>query len=291
MRHGRVEAGAGIPAGERSQLANADDDHNDDKDDAPKTPDLTPCASRAARRPYRLRFVHYGPGHPILGPRLRSRVPVHDNGSMRRRGPLIVLAIFTTALIYVRWFRPWQLTWGATADEVSRSLPGDEMVSEPNFNATRAITIAAPPKVVWPWIVQVGLTRAGWYSYDLLDNLGRPSARRVIPEFQHLAPGDVVPMSPNGKHGMRVQHVDAPHSMIWGTPGDTTWAWQLEERPDGSTRLIARVRSRYRWFSPSVAFSLLLEFADVWMMRKMLLNLRARSEGVQLKTNKPQAQQ
>ena len=111
------------------------------------------------------------------------------------------------------------------------------------------------------------------------------------PEFQHLAPGDVVPMSPNGKHGMRVQHVDAPHSMIWGTPGDTTWAWQLEERPDGSTRLITRVRSRYRWFSPSVAFSLLLEFADVWMMRKMLLNLRARSEGVQLKTNKPQAQQ
>jgi uncharacterized protein YndB with AHSA1/START domain len=175
--------------------------------------------------------------------------------------------------------RPWQLTWGATPGEVSRSLPGDDLVPRPTFNATRAITIAAPPEKIWPWLVQVGLSRAGWYSYDLLDNLGHHSARRIIPELQHLAPGDVVPMSPDGKQGMRVQYVAAPHSMIWGTPGDTTWSWQLDPQPDGSTRVVTRVRSRYRWLSPSIAFSLLLEFADVWMMRKMLLNLRARSEG------------
>lgn len=66
--------------------------------------------------------------------------------------------------------------------------------------------------------------------------------------------------------------------MIWGTPGDTTWTWQLDPIADSSTRLISRVRSRYRWFSPSIAFSLLVEFGDFWMMRKMLLNLRERAE-------------
>ena len=90
--------------------------------------------------------------------------------------------------------------------------------------------------------------------------------------------GDIVPMSPDGKHGMPVHSIDAPRSMIWGTPGDTTWTWQLDPCPDGSTRLITRVRSRYRWLSPAIGFSALVEFGDVWMMRKMLLNLRDRAE-------------
>ena len=124
----------------------------------------------------------------------------------------------------------------------------------------------------------MGLTRAGWYSYDLLDNLGRRSATRIMPEPQHLEVDGVVPMSPDGKQGMRVLAMDPPGSMIWGTPGDTTWTWQLDANPDGSTRLITRVRSHYRCLSPSIAFSVLLEFGDIWMMRKMLLNLRARAE-------------
>jgi hypothetical protein len=196
-----------------------------------------------------------------------------------RRFSYVILAA-AAVVLYVWYLRPRQLTWGATATEVSRSLPGDDLVPRPTFNATRAITIAAPPERIWPWLVQTGLTRAGWYSYDLLDNLGRPSAQHIIPELQHLAVGDIVPMSPDGKHGMPVLAIDAPHSMIWGTPGDTTWTWQLDPTPDGSTRLISRVRSRYRWLSPSIAFSALLEFGDVWMMRKMLLNLRDRAEGV-----------
>ena len=190
---------------------------------------------------------------------------------------LLLLAPPLTALAYWRFVRPWQLTWGATAAEVSRPLPSDDLVPAPTFNATRAITIDAPPEQVWPWIVQMGLTRAGWYSYDLLDNLGRPSARHIIPELQDLQPGDIVPMSPDGKQGMRVHAVDAPHSMVWGDPGDTTWAWQLDKTDSGSTRLLTRVRSRYQWFSPSIAFSVLLEFGDIWMMRKMLLNLRERA--------------
>ena len=134
---------------------------------------------------------------------------------MRSRTLLTLLAAPTVALVYSRYVRPWQLSWGATPDEVSHPLPGDELVTRPTFNATRAITIAASPEEIWPWLVQVGLTRAGWYSYDILDNLGRPSARHIIPELQNLAPGDVVPMSPDGKQGMQVHSIDEPHSMIW----------------------------------------------------------------------------
>jgi hypothetical protein len=199
---------------------------------------------------------------------------------MRSRALPTLLAASTAAIVYARYARPWQLTWGATPGEVSRPLPGDELVTRPTFNATRAITVAAPPQEIWPWLLQVGVTRAGWYSYDILDNLGRRSARRIIPELQNLAPGDVVPMSPNGKAGIPVLSMDPPASMVWGTPGESTWTWQLDANPDGSTRLITRVRSRYRWLSPSIAMSVLVEFTDIWMMRKMLLNLRDRPEGL-----------
>lgn len=174
--------------------------------------------------------------------------------------------------------RPRQLTWGATEAEVARPLPGDDLVPRPTFDATRAITIAAPPAAVFPWLVQVGVGRGGWYSYDLLDNLGRPSARTIDPELQAVAPGDVLAMSPDGTQGITVHSLDAPHRMIWSTPGDTSWAWQLDETEDGSTRLLTRIRSRIRWSPMSIAFSVLLEVADFWMLRKMLLTLRERAE-------------
>jgi hypothetical protein len=182
------------------------------------------------------------------------------------------------AVAYMWMLRPWQLRWGATDEEVVRELPGDDLVARPTLDATRAITIRARPVDIWPWLVQVGVNRAGWYSYDLLDNLGRPSAREIIPDCQDIKPGDLLPMSPDGKHGIRVHSLDRPRWMIWGTPGDTTWVWVLDPQPDETTRVITRVRSRYRWLSPSIAFSLLLEFADIWMMRRMLLNLRERIE-------------
>jgi hypothetical protein len=191
-----------------------------------------------------------------------------------------VAAMLTAVIVYLRVFRPWQLTWGATPEEVTRPLPGDDVVPEPTFDATRAITVAATPMQIWPWLLQVGVTRAGWYSYDLLDNLGQPSAREIFPELQQVVVGDVMGMSPDGLKGVEVLDLDLPRSMMWGTLPDTTWLWFLEPRPDGSTRVLTRLRKRYRWMSPSIAFSLLVEFADIWMIRKMLLNLRERAEAL-----------
>src|SRR5664280_465534 len=78
--------------------------------------------------------------------------------------------------------------------------------------------------------------------------------------------------------GTRAHSLDEPHLMIWGTPRDTTWVWQLDARPDGTTRVVTRIRSRIRWTPRSIAYSALVEVADIWMIRKMLLNLRDRAE-------------
>lgn len=204
-------------------------------------------------------------------------------GSVRRAAAVGA----TVSVAYLRFVRPWQLGWGATEDERGRPLPGDDLVERPTFAATRAITMRAGPADIWPWLAQVGVNRAGWYSYDLLDNLGRPSARELIPELLDIKVGDLMPMSPDGKHGIRVHALDPPCTMLWGTPGDTSWAWILDARPDGSTRVLTRVRSKYRWLSPTIAFSMLLEFADIWMMRRMLLNLRERVEAVPAPTTDP----
>jgi len=103
------------------------------------------------------------------------------------------LPAFLTAPLY----RRWHLRWGATPAAVASSLPGDEFLPHAQFRATRAITIDAPPDAVWPWLVQVGCLRAGYYSNDLLDNLGHPSATTVVPSLQHLEVGQWVPMSPS----------------------------------------------------------------------------------------------
>lgn len=192
--------------------------------------------------------------------------------------PVALAAGGLLALLHVRVVRPWGLTWGATPEEVARRLPGDSLVERPAFDATRAITVRATPEQVWPWLVQAGTGRAGWYSYDLVDNLGRPSARRILPELQEIAVGDVIPMTPSGRLGLRVHSLDAPHAMVWGSPGETTWEWQLGREPDGSTRLVTRFRSRSVAGIPTAPLAPLLDVGDTVMMRRMLLTLRDRAE-------------
>jgi hypothetical protein len=206
---------------------------------------------------------------------------------MRARAALTTLPILGIGVgVYLRVIRPRQLRWGAADDEVRRTLPGDEIVARPSFNATRAVTVQAPPSMIWPWIVQIGFGRAGWYSYDLLDNFGRPSATRIIPELQHLQPGDLVPMyqgigAPEGV-GMKVKAIEPERWMLWWDDKtyDTTWAWALDPVDEHRTRLITHVRMRYRWTKPTILFSLLVEFADLVMMRRCLLGIKQRAESL-----------
>ena len=171
-------------------------------------------------------------------------------------------------------------SWGATGDEVNRPMPGDDLCPRPQLNATRAVTVAAPAEDIWPWLAQWGWNRAGFYSYDLLDNLGRPSARQVLPQFQHLAVGDWVPMGgkPTPATAYRVARLEPGALMLWEKPSGT-WLWLLEPAAAGHTRLITRLRSRYTWAKPAIVTELILmEIGDPFMMRKCLLGIKQRAE-------------
>lgn len=183
---------------------------------------------------------------------------------------------FLTAPLY----RRWHLRWGATAAEVSASFPGDALVPGAQFRATRAIRIEAPPEAVWPWLVQVGCSRAGWYSNDLLDNLARPSATMIVPELQVLDVGQWVPMSPTPteRTALKVHSFAANEWLLW-TKADSTWSWMLTPTDNG-TRLVTRIRARYVWRHPlTAALSvLLMEFGDFAMIRRMLRGIKVRAE-------------
>lgn len=198
---------------------------------------------------------------------------------------IILITIVGMALpIYLRWIRPWQLRWGATDAEVAREMPGDAVVQDPTFNATRAVTIAAQPEDIWPWIVQIGYRRAGWYSYDWIDNLGIPSAERILPDSQHVEVGDLVPMGPGG-FGVWVKAFEPNRFMLWGdTDGELTWVWGLYPIDETQTRLITRVRLRYNWTSPAIIFYLALDVGDIIMMRKCMLGIKRRAESLATQT-------
>ena len=179
-------------------------------------------------------------------------------------------------------FRRWHLRWGATAHEVNAALPGDELLPRAQFRCTRAITIHAPPALVWPWLVQVGCLRGGFYSNDLLDNLGHPSARDIVPELQQLEVGQWIPMSPRAPShttAFLVEELEVNRWLLWRKP-DSTWVWKLTDTGHGSTRLVTRVHATYQWSRPLTALLglVLMEFGDFAMMRRMLLGIKDRSE-------------
>ena len=158
------------------------------------------------------------------------------------------------ALLTAPLYRKWHLRWGATPAEVAASLPGDELLAHAEYRSTRAITIDAPPEAVWPWLVQVGCRRGGFYSNDLLDNLGRPSAERIVPGMQALEIGQWVPMSPSAtpseRTAFKVAAFDVNESLLWTKP-DSTWAWQLTRTGTG-TRVVTRIHAGLRLAAPAV---------------------------------------
>ena len=178
-------------------------------------------------------------------------------------------------------YRRWQQRWGATDEEVTRVLPGDELVPDPQFSATNVVEIRATPAQVWPWLVQIGgYTRAGWYSYDRFDNGGVPSADRIVPELQRLAVGDVLPTNPEGQ-GFRVVAIEPERCLVAEIregKGVISSAFVLDDVGGGRTRLINRVRWRLLPTPGLVPFALMMDLGHFVMERRMLLNIRDRAE-------------
>jgi hypothetical protein len=170
--------------------------------------------------------------------------------------------------------------WGSTPDEVASALPGDELCPDARVSATRSITLEAPPEQVFPWLRQMGFGRAGWYSYDLLDNLGRRSARSIVDEWQHVSAGDMIP---GGPVGFEAAIVDPPHTFVLrlaargriGRRIGFTLAYDL--RPvEGGTRLVTRARARVDIPGGVLLERLILEPGDGIMVRKQLLEFARR---------------
>lgn len=177
---------------------------------------------------------------------------------------IVVSVLIAAALVavYLLVLKPWHLRWGATDAEVERAMPGDELLPGAE-SATRAITIAAAPEDVWPWLVQLGYGRAGWYSYDWVDNDFKPSADRILPEYRDLRVGDTILMMPG--MGFVTQSVDEPHSIV-------------SLLGDGSTRLISRWRPRFERSVATFFMLALVEPGTFVMEQKMLRTIRDRVE-------------
>ena len=164
-------------------------------------------------------------------------------------------------------------------DEGRRPLAGDQLVSAAKVSWTHGITIRARPARIWPWLAQMGCRRAGWYSYDGLDNGGVASAERIVPQLQRADVGDIFPMSPTAEDGFVVLAVEPERALVLGDPaGSATWALVLEPVDETSTRLVTRVRAAYERFAIGVLIGLVLRPIHFGMQRRQLLNVKRRAE-------------
>ena len=206
---------------------------------------------------------------------------------MSRRTVAGVTVIGGVAAAYILVVRPWHLRWGATGQESRESLPGDDLIADPDLSATRAIPIRAAADQVWPWIAQLGQGRGGFYSYDFLENLvgcDIHSADRIESEWQDVGVGDQVRLAP--KVGLAVAFLERGRSLVLrggipvgntAPPYDFTWAFVLRDEPDGTTRLLVRERYAYTrsWARLMVEPAEAVSFV---MSRKMLRGIRNRAE-------------
>jgi len=175
----------------------------------------------------------------------------------------------------------------ATRAEATASLPGDGLIAHPLASLTHAITIRRPPHGVWPWLVQMGAgSRAGWYSYNLLDNGRRPSAIRVVRELQSLSVVMVFRALPGRTDGFTLLALERDHFLVlgWLRPDGTplmTWAFVLEAADDGWTRLIVRARGEPGCHFHHLPWWLAKHIVPAMhfiMQRKQLLGIAARAE-------------
>jgi hypothetical protein len=191
--------------------------------------------------------------------------------------PGLAIGVLGAAAVLVAYrllLQPWQHRWGATDQEVHRAMPGDDLILDA-ASTTRAITIAAPPEQVWPWLVQLGYGRGGWYSYDWIDNDGHPSADRIIPGLQRLTAGDLIAMLPG--MGPRVRDLRLNRYLVAGDDNGGTWCLALHPDAPGC-RLISRWRVNWP-LTPATALWILLSDPGAFIMeRRMLKGIKARAE-------------
>ena len=190
---------------------------------------------------------------------------------------VIAAAAAALAVFVVVVLRPWYNRWGATDNELTMNMPGDELI-EGAGSVTRAIGIAAEAPDVWPWLVQIGFGRAGWYSYDWIDNDGDPSADEIIPEYQTLGVGDKILMMPD--MGFTVTAIDPDRSIVSMLDGGTTsWCLCLYPQELGGTRLVSRWRNKWGKITAANALMIVLTDPGTFIMeQKMLREIRKRAE-------------
>jgi hypothetical protein len=196
-----------------------------------------------------------------------------------------ILVMLTVAVLY--WFpvRRWMSRWGATPSDLSRVMAGDRLLIDPTYSGTLAVSIDAPPEDIWPWLVQIGYQRGGLYSYDWLDRLfgylDRPSATRILPEFQHLAVGDKVPLGRGPSWPVAVIEPCRALVLDMRNLSDFDWVWQFGLYPvdETRTRLVSRsrVRTQRIW---ARLFTYAIEPAGFLMTRRMLLGIKDRAEAL-----------
>lgn len=210
----------------------------------------------------------------------------------RRRSPLrrIIQLAIVGFWAYVLFVRPRMIRWGATDNEIIEHLPGDKEVINPRYETTHAVTINAPTRFVWPWIVQIGFKRGGFYSYDWLERIsglrGLRSTDQVIPDYQYLKAGDIVPLAPG--MDLPVKSVKKNKALVLAFHGPVagaewflkgiSWAFVLSPLNDNTTRLVTRVRASYDNPRATFYFWLVLAVQHFIMERKMLLGIKARAE-------------
>jgi hypothetical protein len=177
----------------------------------------------------------------------------------------------------------------ATPLERDDVLAGDGLITAPVGVLTHAVTIGRPPRDVWPWLVQMGADRAGWYSYDVLDNGRRPSATRIVPELQRIGVGTLVPAGPGVTEGFHVLDVEPGAYVVLGWVPDAqaepmvTWAFVLRELGADASRLVVRVRASgaYPFYGLPPRIGMPLIRIVHWVMeRKQLLGIARRAEAM-----------
>ena len=183
--------------------------------------------------------------------------------------------------LYLLVIRPRLLSWGASGDEVRRACPGDRAVRDPHTVSTRAVSIRARPEQIWPWLAQLGAGRGGLYSYDWLDRLfgytGAASSDDILPQFQDLDVGDVIPLGSGPSWPVIV--ADRNQALVVEpVAGAVSWAWTLSVLDASTTRLISRVRVRLGHKPLLLACAPAVDLPWFLMERKMLRGIKRRAE-------------